>query len=306
MITSFFNKSKPNNYIIIFFLVLLGFIIAIFKYNTLPFNTFNSLKLIFNFGLTYLSIFVLNFVVKRNSLTKENTYAVLVYCIALLLFPQVFLNVKIIISNLFIILALRRLLSLSSQKNTIKKLFDFGVLITIAALFNHWAICGFAFVFFTLLYYPEKRFNYWIIPFLGVLSVSTIVYTFYLYFPERFPDLDFILYYSWLSFTTYNWQINLAVILLLLFSLYGLLFYISGIQKKKRIKQPAFYLVVFSFLILIFISVIQPLKTVSELLFVFMPLAIVGANVLESKRLKLINEIFLFICFISVIVITLI
>ncbi|WP_375238871.1 DUF6427 family protein [Aurantibacter sp.] len=304
MITSFFNKSKPNNYVIIFLLALLGFVIAVFKYNTLPFNLFNVLKLTFNFGLTCVSIFTLNFIVKRNSLTKENTYAVLVYCFALLLLPQTFLNVKIIISNLFIILALRRLLSLSSKKNTIKKLFDFGVLITIAALFNSWAISGFIFVFFALIYYPEKRFNYWIIPFLGVLAVSIIVYSVYLYFPDRFSDVNLIFYYKWLTITTFNWPINLANVLLLLFAFYGLLIYLSGIKNKKRIKQSAFYLVTFAFLVLIFISIVQPIKTVSELLFVFMPLAIIGANALENQTLKLINEIFLLVCIMCIALIT--
>jgi hypothetical protein len=264
MITSFFNKSKPNNYIIIFLLAFLGFIIAVFKYNALEFNTFNSLKLILNFGLTYLSIFTLNFIVKRNDLTQNNTFAVLIYCLGLLLIPQAFLNVKIIISNLFVILALRRLLSLSSQKNTIKKLLDFGVLIALAALFNKWAISGFLIVIVALIYYPERRFNYWILPFIGVLAVSIITYTVYLYIPEVLLYTDLIFYYRWLNFTTYGWQINLAIILLLIFALYGLLFYIPNVKKKKRIKQPAFYLVVFIFLMLIFISVIQPYKTAAE------------------------------------------
>ena len=304
MITSFFNKSKPINYIIIFLLALLGFVIAVFKYNTSAFNTFNSLKLLFNFGLTYLSIFALNFIVKRNNLTQDNTFAVLIYCLGLLLFPQAFLNVKIIISNLFIILALRRLLSLSSQKNTLSKLFDFGVLIALAFLFNKWAISVFFIGLVALFYYPERRFNHFVLPFIGALFVSTLTYTVYLYAPEVLFYTDLVFYFKWLTFTSYTWQVNLAIAVFVFFALFALLFYIPSIKHKKRIKQPAFYLVIIAFFTLMFVAVVQPLKTVSELLFVFMPLSIIVSNALENRRLKLANEFFLIICFISIATIT--
>jgi len=304
MITSFFNKSKPNNYIIIFLLALIGFVIAITKYNTLPLNLYNGLKLTLNFGLTYLSIFVINFIVKRNDLTKDNTYAVLAYVIGLLLFPQTFLNVKIIVSNLFIILALRRLLSLSSQKNTIKKLLDFGVLIAIATLFNKWALTGFVLVFIALVYNPEKRFNYWLLPFVGFLSISILSYVVYLYMPNLLSYIDVVFYYKWLTFKTYNWKFNFALVVFLILTLISLLYYLQGIKNKKRIKQPAFYLVVFSWVVFCFITLIQPTKTSSEVLFLFMPSSIIIANSLQGNSIKIVNDIILGICFISVIIIT--
>lgn len=305
MITSFFNKSKPNNYIIIFLMALLAFIIAVFKYNTLPFTVFNSFKLLLNFSLVYFSILLLNFIVKRNDLSKDNTFVVLIYVLGLLLVPQIFLNIKIICANLLVLLALRRLFSLYTKKNSIKKLFDFGLLVAIAFLFNKWAISSFVLVFIALLFYAERPLNYWIIPFLGVLSVSILTYTSYLYIPNLLPYSDIIFYYKWLDIAIYNWKLKLAVILLLVFVFYTLIHYIPSIKQKKRIKQPVFYLVIYVLFMVVFITIIQPIKTGSELLFCFTPLAIIGANALEHKKIKWINEIFIAIAVLSAIIFTL-
>jgi hypothetical protein len=65
--------------------------------------------------------FIGNFIIKKNGLSKDSAYMILFYLLLLLFFPSVMNNSDLIISNFFIILALRRLISLQSPKSPKEK-----------------------------------------------------------------------------------------------------------------------------------------------------------------------------------------
>jgi len=138
MITSFFSKSKPINFLIVFFISFVALLTAVFKYQSGGFTMERLVKLALIFGVSYLSILVVDFIVTKNALTRKSNYEILLYSLFLLLVPQVFTNQEVLVSNLLILLALRRIVSIRSQKEVIKKLFDAGVLVALASLIYFW------------------------------------------------------------------------------------------------------------------------------------------------------------------------
>ncbi|MEQ3690038.1 MAG: hypothetical protein ABNG98_00825, partial [Flavobacterium sp.] len=124
MIASVFNKTRPINYLLIGFLIIISFfsyIISKEKFNLDWSNVLNQSLFLF---LIIASTILVNFISLKNDLTKNNTYAALLFFTFMLFFPSVFENKNILISNFLLLLALRRLISLKSMISTKEKIFD--------------------------------------------------------------------------------------------------------------------------------------------------------------------------------------
>ena len=74
MITSIFSKSKPINFIIVFFITLLAFVVARIKLINETITLGFVLKQTVLFFIAYASILLLNFIVSKNNLTKKNNH----------------------------------------------------------------------------------------------------------------------------------------------------------------------------------------------------------------------------------------
>jgi hypothetical protein len=286
MITSIFNKSRPINYILVFFILLLAFLISVFKYFEETFSWYNVVHLFFNFLLVLITVFALNFIVTKNILTKDNTFALFIVSIYILLVPQVFFSTKLLLSNLFILLAIRRLVSLSSQKNTIKKLVDSGILIALASVFYIWSVWFLILPIIAVYLHSENRINYWLIPFIGALSVGVISFAIYLLNPIWFNtniSMEGLNY----DFTNYN-SLQIITALTLIFGL-GVWFsfsYVPSIKKRKRIKWPAYKLVFFYLCISVIVFFFKADKVISEFVMMSVPFAIVAANYFQKTSDK--------------------
>ena len=174
MITSIFSKSKPINFIIVFFITLLAFLVARIALGTVSISAYYLFKQIALFIICYSSILLLNFIVGKNSLSKNTNYEILLYSLFLLAFYNTTVDINILFSNFFVLLGLRRTISIRSQIDVKKKLFDAAFWFAIAALFYFWAILFFALILLTLMLYTDNKINHWIIPFAGVATVFLI------------------------------------------------------------------------------------------------------------------------------------
>ena len=140
MITSVFKKSTPLNFILVVILMLVFFLIYQFQDLTWTNSVGSILKKAGLCIILLASVFIANFIVKKNGLSKDSSYTILFYFLFLLFFPSVLNNLNIIAANFFILLALRRLISLQSLKASKEKIFDASLWIFIAALFHFWSI----------------------------------------------------------------------------------------------------------------------------------------------------------------------
>lgn len=296
MITSFFNKSKPINFVIVFFITLLAFLIAKFKLIGDALTFWGFIKQTTILLLIYASILLVNFIVNKNSLTKKNNYEILLFSLFLLLIVQTTSHTNILISNFFVLLGLRRLMSLRSQKNTKKKLFDASFWIAIACLFYFWAILFFALIPIALVFSSDNNLRHWMVPFLGALTVFTLSTTASIVFYGKYFELFNMSPQISYNFSSYNnTQHIVAITLLLSFGIWSSIFYLNNIKKKKKASRASFKIVIVA-AIIAFLMVIQvPDKNGSEFLFLFAPLAIIITNYIEIIQEKWFKEAFVLV-----------
>ena len=294
MITSFFNKSRPLYFAIVFFITLLAYFFARIGDLNNELTSSYFLKQIILLCVILGSILLLNFIVNKNNLTHTHNYEILLFSLFMLFITQTTSYSNVLVSNFFILLSVRRLISLRVSKNTKKKLFDAAFWITIASVFYFWSILFFALIILSLALYTDKNLRHWIIPFLGVLTVfiissgaSVIIYN------DFFEIFNFNLEMSY-DFSSYNSTVYLiAITVLLSFGIWSSIFYLNNLKKKKRVFRASFITVLLAALIGFLIVIQAPKKNGSEFLFLFAPLAIIIANYIESIQEKWFKESFL-------------
>ncbi|RYJ43906.1 hypothetical protein NU09_1414 [Flavobacterium beibuense] len=291
MLASVFNKSRPINYALIGVLLVFFYFAYLFKdtyWTEYYYMIFEKVGL---FLLLAFSVFLVNFITRRNTLSKDNTYAMFLFMMFLVLFPTILVNTKIIISNFFLLLALRRLISLQSLITPKEKIFDASFWIFAAALFHFWCIIYIILVFISIIFHVSRDYRNWIIPFIAFFAmVSMYAMVVLLFGNELFYDLyaEMRISFDFTYFENVYQNIALAV-----FSSIAILFAVAqiGMLSSKPLNLHSSYKkVVFSFLIGVGIYVLSADKNNSFLAFTFAPLAIMGANFMESQKVKWVKE----------------
>ncbi|MEP1488960.1 MAG: DUF6427 family protein [Algibacter sp.] len=294
MITSIFSKSKPIIFIIVFFITFLAFFLANLKVIDKPIKVDYVLYLGLLFFASYVSILVLNFIVTKNKLTQNNNYEILLYALFLVAIPLSLSNNNIIFSNLFVLLGLRRLISLRSQKSVNKKLFDSAFWFAIAALFYFWSILFCVLILFKLLMYTDNKVKHWIIPFAGMVTVFVMATGFSIVYYDSFFEVFKSLPTTSLDFSVHNnTPFIIALTVLLSFGIWSSLFYLREIKNKKKSFRPSFKTIFFAVIVAFVIVVLAPDKNGSEFLFLFSPLAIIITNYIETMDENWFKEVFL-------------
>lgn len=296
MITRFFNTSKPIHLVIISVFTLIIFVIARVNQIEDELSLNLVIKEIGKFSVVLISILTLNFLVRKNKLTHNNNFDILFYSLLLSILPITMQGVNILLANFFILLALRRIISLRSNINIKKKLFDAAFWIAIASLFYFWAIVFFALIIAALLLYSIAHFKNWIIPFVGVLVVVIITMGYSIIFNGDFGVLYNYYEPTNLNFSEYNSKILIfAVTVITLLSVWALIGYVLNLNQIQKRYRSAYILIFIAFFIGLAIIFIAPYKNGNEFLFVFSALAIVMANFVESIKTPWLAELYVWL-----------
>ncbi len=296
MITSIFNKSKPINFIIVFFIILLASSISFFKIESNTINLNSFLVFVSLFIGAYFAMLVLNFVSGKNSLTQSNNFEIVLFGFFLLMVPQTTASLKLTLANIFLLFSLRRLISLRSQKNIKKKLFDAAFWVTLAALCYSWAMLFIILIPIAIFLYTDNKLRNWLIPLTGIVVVLLISYCIcFLMNYDLVTSVinNFKVSFDFSPYNTVQFLITLTV--LFSFGLWSLIFYIKNINLKKKSFRPAFYIIIWTVIISFLILIIAPQKSGQEFLFIFAPLAIIIATYVEVIREKWFKEVFFLI-----------
>lgn len=291
MITSIFSKSKPINFVIITVYITLLFVIT--NYTSLFSDLNSAFKTFPKWIITLFLVFLLDFIVAKNNLTQRNSYAIMTFGLLFGMFPEAMTHLDLLVSNLFIILALRRLISLHSKLNIKKKLFDAAFWIAVAALFYFWAILFFALVIVALIYYSQNDFKNIIIPFAGIATVLVLLVTFnIIMYDIYFTSTNFKRYAS-LDFTTYNSKESILKLTVLFTSfVWTLIYYFRILPDKNKKLKPSYFIIAWASIIAILVAIIAPVKNGSEFLFLFAPFSIIMTNYLEVITERWFKEMF--------------
>ncbi|KAA5827405.1 hypothetical protein FPF71_00745 [Algibacter amylolyticus] len=294
MITSFFNKSKPIYFVVVFFIVLLAFVNARIYLVNGGINLDYILKQTVLVFVVYSCILLLSFIANKNNLTNRNSYEVLLFSLFLLFITQTTSNGNVLFSNFFVLLGLRRIVSMRSPKNIKKKLFDAAFWIALASLFYFWSILFFVLILLSLVLYTDNNIRHWLIPFLGVVtiliiscSVSILIFDNYFDLINWNPQISY-------DFSNYNSAAYLiSITVLLSFGIWSSIYYLNNIKKQKKVFRASFKTIILAAIIGFIIVILAPGKNGSEFLFLFAPLAIIIANYIEIIPDKWFKELFL-------------
>ncbi|NNC49647.1 MAG: hypothetical protein HKO01_03830 [Flaviramulus sp.] len=192
------------------------------------------------------------------------------------------------------LLGLRRIISLRSQKEVKKKLLDAAFWITVASLFYFWAILFFALIFISLILYSDNNIRHWIIPITGAITVTVIAFTVSILLNENFFELYNISTEVSFDFSQYNsLKYLVAITTLLSFGIWSSIYYLNNIKKKKKASRSSFKIIIIAALIGFSIIIHAPNKNGSEFLFLYAPLAIIISNYIDIIKEKWFEEIFL-------------
>ena len=164
MITSIFKKSSIVNYVLVFLLLLASFFVyqnsLLSQSVKAGGNSANVLLII----LLLVCFFLVNFIVKKNGLTKNSSYAIFFFLLYLMLFPSVFSYSNLLFANFFLLLAMRRLISLQTLKAPKEKIFDASMWIFIASLFHFWCILFVLLVYISIIFHVSRDYRNWLLP----------------------------------------------------------------------------------------------------------------------------------------------
>ncbi|MHA7844355.1 MAG: DUF6427 family protein [Winogradskyella sp.] len=292
MITSIFSKSKPINFIMVAVFVIILFIISNFDQLFTDLNS--TLKALGKLAISIFFILLLDFIISKNNLTKKNGYAILTFGLLFGLFPEALKYSDLLFANLFVLFALRRLISLQTNLHLKKKLFDAGFWIMMATLFHFWAILFFAVVIVALIYHSKNNLKNVIIPFVGVATVILLLVAYNIIVHDTFIKSTNFSRFASIDYTVYNrGDFILKFTVLFTSFVWTLIYFFRNIQDKNKKLKPSFFLIAWSSIIAVLIAIIAPIKNGSEFLFLFAPFSIIMANYIEVVSEKWFKEVFI-------------
>ena len=296
MITSIFKKSTPINYSLMGILVVLFFFLSQL-HSQIEINFFSDvLKKAGVLLILFASLFFSNFIVKKNGLTKDSSYTIFFYFIFLLFFPKIFNNINLLLANFFILLSMRRLVSLQTLKAPKEKIFDASLWIFVASLFHFWAIIFLALVYISIIFHVSRDYRNWLIPFVAFFVIAIIFIAYDLIIDKTAIN-------SYLQTEVINLKLdyfsnqtqNIAFSIFAVFLVFFIFPFVFSINNKPLNLQASYKKVVFAALFGVIIFLISPNKGSEILVFTFLPMAIIATNTIEYLQNKIQQEIILFI-----------
>lgn len=294
MITSLFRKSTPLNYALVFLGTVIFFLLYQNQQATGDTSAAFFMEKFVLLGFILASLFVSNFIVKKNGLSKDSAYVVLFCFLFLLFFPSVLNNFNLIVANFFVLLALRRLISLHSLKAAREKIFDASLWIFVASLFHFWSILFIGLVFIAILFQFSRDYRNWLLPFIAFFGALVPFLLFAFIFDVS--RIDFVLEsmktnYK-LDYFTNNFQ-NLALSIYVTIALFFLVSLVFSLSNRPLMLHSSYKKMISSFFIGILIFVLSPVKSNELLLFTFTPLAVMATAHIEMTQLKWQKELIL-------------
>ncbi len=292
MITSIFNKTRPFNYLLLgICYLLIAILFFLVKWNYLN-SDYLSLKTAGFVVIIFSSTFLLDFIVSKNAITKDNNYALFFFLTFTLYFPSLYLKIPLLAANFFILIALRRLISLKTVAYSREKVFDACFWIFLASLFHFWSILFIILVFVSIIQHVNYDFKFWLIPIIAFFAIAILSVFVVLFF--KYPLEEHVFKSMQISFDFTNFETKSQHIALAIFSSITLFFgynIIAQLKSKPLNMKSTFYKLFFAFTIAIIVYVLSPIKSNAILVFTLAPLSIFAANYLEQVDNRWIKEI---------------
>ncbi len=297
MLANFFSKSKPVNFILIILLFFIYYVLDNFIYRSVVLNFEMVTVVLLFFGM----FFLYNFIITKNRLTKDDSYAFLLFVVGLGCLPQLNVASVILVKYVILFLFLRRIYSLRTLNAVYEKLFDSGLWLGVLFLMSPENVLYLFLLFVAVILLVKVTFRTIVIPILGFLMPVLLVFTycfysgsmvdFYQVFEMKFT-LDFSMYntgFYMISMTAFGLITFISVLLRS-----GRIFSVSNRFKRSWSLLLLHLLVAFGSLFL------TDSKDGTELIALLIPSTILIANWIQSVEKKtIVNAVLLLLLVIS-------
>lgn len=304
MLTRLFSYSKPIAFILLSILFVVAFGIENFFFTEIEVNTrvvFSKIGVLIIFLLI---IFLLNFIVKRNKIHKQHTFAISSFVMLLICFPEILRSTQFVLGYFFLILSLRRLISLKSNISIKQKLFDSSFLLSISICFvpMHWLYL--LVIYFGIIIYASQNYRHYLIPLVG-LSVGFIIH----FCSVLVLDNEFVHYSFYLlefnginyMFGDLKYNVLLGILLVLLIWVF---FQLPSIYEKAKLHEKESLSMILLFtLTSILIFILNELPIAKDAIYIILPLSIlIGSYFQLETTKKWIKEVHYFIIIIGILI----
>ena len=271
-------------------------------------NVFNFLIGAFSLFLLLASVLLAKFIISKNDLNKKNNYSLVAICFFIGLFMQeIFIFDDILIANIFLLLAIRKIYSIRNPININKKVFDASFWILISSVFYIPTLYFFIILFTALILYSHFNLKNLVVIISAILSATIFLYllevissgyinlvdfTTVLFFD--IPTLDYISSFDE-NILNISWSIKTIVFFSFLIPLIVIFIWNMFIKKNERRRTTTLIFLTTILALIIFISNLNSMAFV----FLFFPLIIIFTSCVEQARSKRVKNLVLSIGLLS-------
>ncbi len=294
MIANFFNKTKPVTTFSIAFLLFIYYFTVSITDNSLEITVIFLLKRGIFFLLLILFLLIVKFIIDKNRLTKDNSYALLLVVLLLGSFSEAFFSYQIVFSNLILLLSFRKVYSLRSDINTKMKLFDAAFWVGISTLIYAWSIFYMLLIYVGILMYQKLSLKNLLIPLIGFLTPVFIYFTYCFYIDET------LYFYNRFSLNT-NFEVYnslkflVPIIFLVIMLVWSIVIVTPRIVLVSNKLKSSWSVLINHLLISFIVVILAPIKNGAELLFTIVPSTIIITNFVQGIKSKIIKNVLLYL-----------
>lgn len=292
MLANFLEKSKPIN-----FTIYLSFFLILFLAHTFLnfyFNNLNANYLLNRFGIFTLFLglfFAYNFIVRKNRLTFDNTYAFFILILETILFLDEINNLKLFISVFTYLLLLRRLHSLQTTTNVLQKLFDSGLWLGVLFIINPASIVFIVLIITATYLHQKTTVNTLITPIVGFLCPLVIYYTYLLYFDNRSNSI--FNFESIYQLTSSKNNFDYRVLTIIIISFIGFILKSPKALSISNSFKKSWILIATNAILAVLFYYYESYNNGSEIVIFLIPFSIIAGNGLEVIKKSFYKDLLL-------------
>ena len=286
MIANFFRKTKPIHAIFISALFVVYYLSAILLIEKPLYSLGIVVEKTVQLFLFLFLFFLVRFINRKNQLSGQNSYVLLVLTILFGIFPKTMEVQNIFYAHFFLLFSFRRIYSLKTNKNIKEKLFDSGLWIGVAALIYSWSILFLILVYAAIIIRKRQEIRSLIIPIIGLITPFFVVFTYYFFTDNTSAFNDKLIFYYSFSYAEFSELFSIVYLTVLV--IFSIVFVSLKNHSSLNDIKSSWLLIIIHLLVAIYLIVIVPEK--SEL-FLFLPLTIIISNFIQLFDKMLIREL---------------
>ena len=296
MIANFFNKTKPITTLSLIVLLGIYYISAVFIKDSESLSVILLIKKLGFFLWLIPLLLIFNFIIQKNKLSSDNSYALLLVVLLLGTFYESFLSNFIVFSNIALLLSYRKIYSLRSGINTKMKLFDAAFWIGISTLIYSWSILYLLLIYIGLLIYEKVSVKNLLIPIVGFVTPIVIFFTYHLYFESLHIFYSSFNFDSRINFRSYySLQFMIPILFLVVILGWSILTVTPRIVLISNNLKLSWNVILNHLLISIVIVGFSPIKNGSELFYLVFPTVIIIANFIQKSKSSFFKNLILYL-----------